>query len=142
MKKPIFTWNPDTGESLCVIKDRDKVYYGIASCAPEDLDMMNEKAGCFIAEKRAKIMMLRSKRDELKIELKALKKYYSSMNTSKYFDDTSYPIRRLISHMSRLSEDLEDIKNLLDYEQEILNKYIQEKEKFYQKIRKNRNKKS
>ena len=142
MKKPIFTWNPETGESLCIIKDHDKIYYGIASCSPEDSDMMNEKTGGFIAEKRAKIMILRNKRDELKVELNALKKYYFSMNKSKYFDDTSYPIRRLIRHISKTQENLKDIKNLLKYEQNILNKYIQEKEKFYQKIRKNRNKKS
>ena len=138
MKKPIFTWDLETGEALCVIKDKDKVYYGVAKCHPDDSDMKSEKTGCFIAEQRAKIMMLRSKRDELYIELKALKKYYASMIMSKYFDDTSYPIRRLQNHMLKIKRDIIDIKELLQDEQDTLNIYIKEKEKFYQRIRKNR----
>lgn len=35
MKKPIFTWDLETGEALCVIKDKDKVYYGVAKCHPD-----------------------------------------------------------------------------------------------------------
>lgn len=138
MKKPIFTWDLESGEALCVIKNKEKVYYGIAKCHPEDMDMKSEKTGCFIAEERAKIMMLRSKRDELKIELNALKKYYASMCKSKYFDKTSYPIKRLLNHMSRIKKDIIDIKELLQHEQKILNVYISEKEKFYKKIRENR----
>ena len=50
MKKPIFTWDLETGEALCVIKDKDKIYYGVAKCHPDDFDMKSEKTGCFIAE--------------------------------------------------------------------------------------------
>lgn len=138
MKKPIFTWDLETGEALCVIKSKDKVYYGVAKCHPDDFDMKSEKTGCFIAEQRAKIMMLRSKRDELYIELKALKKYYASMTMSKYFDDTSYPIKRLQNHILKIKEDIVNVRELLLSEQDTLNTYIKEKEKFYQKIRKNR----
>ena len=138
MKKPIFTWDAESGETLCVINDKEKVYYGIAKCHPEDMDMKSEKTGCFIAEERAKIMMLSHKRDELKIELKALKRYYASISQSKYFDETSYPIRRLLDHMSRIETDITDIKELLQYEKKILNTYISEKEKLYERIRRNR----
>lgn len=138
MKKPIFTWDLESGEALCVIKDKEKVYYGIAKCHPEDMDMKSERTGCFIAEERAKIMMLSHKRDELKIELKALKKYYASMNKSKYFDKTSYPIRRLLDHISKIEADIVDVKELLQYEKNFLNTYINEKEKLYKRIRHNK----
>lgn len=103
--------------------------------------MMNEKTGCFIAEKRAKINMLKHKKEELKIELKALKKYYYSMNKSKYFNETSYPIKRLKDHMLMIEIDIKEIKELINYEKGILNRYIKEKDNFYQQIRNNRKKK-
>ena len=81
MKKPVFTWNEEDGSALCVIYDKDKVYYGAATCHPKDKDMMSEKAGCELAYLRAALMGLRSVRDELKAELQGLKKYYYSMNT-------------------------------------------------------------
>ena len=101
---------------------------------------MNEKTGCYIAEQRAKLMMLRDQRDESKVELRALIKLYSSMNTSKYFDIDSYPIRRLLSHIKQLVQDIEDYKNLIKYERDALTNYIKTKEEFYQKIRQNRKK--
>lgn len=87
MKQPIFNWDPETGGALCIFQTKEKTYYGTAICAPKDRDMMSERTGCFIAEQRAILNMLRDKRDTLKIELKALKKYYYSMNKSKYFDE-------------------------------------------------------
>ena len=135
-----FSWDPETGEALCLIQKKGKVYYGTAICSPEDTDMMNEKTGCYIAEQRAKLMMLRDQRDESKVELRALIKLYSSMNTSKYFDIDSYPIRRLLSHIKQLVQDIEDYKNLIKYERDALTNYIKAKEEFYQKIRQNRKK--
>lgn len=136
-----FNWDASSGEALCTIQEKDNFYYGTAVCASQDKDMMNEKTGCFIAEKRAKINMLKHKKEELKIELKALKKYYYSMNTSKYFNETSYPIKRLKDHMLMIEIDIKEIKELISYEKGILNRYIKEKDNFYQQIRNNRKKK-
>ena len=99
---------------------------------------MNEKTGCFIAEKRAMIKMLRDERDELKIEFKALKKYLSSMIYSKYFDTTSYPIRRLQRQMQDLLKQIDETKKSLKEEENSLTQYIQQKTEFYKKIRANR----
>lgn len=140
MKKPIFNWDPETGGALCVFQTKEKTYYGTAICAPEDRDLMSEKTGCFIAEKRAILNMLRDQRDRLKIELKALKKYYYSMNTSKYFDETSYSIRRLVSQMKQLTEDIQSLQIEIAAQQEFLTYYITEKGKLFKKIRENRQK--
>lgn len=32
MKRPRFTWNEESGEALCVIQDKNKTYYGTATC--------------------------------------------------------------------------------------------------------------
>ena len=138
MKKMNFSWDPKTGSSLCIIQTKHKTYYGYALCSIEDRDMMNEKTGCFIAEKRAMIKMLRDERDELKIEFKALKKYLSSMIYSKYFDTTSYPIRRLQRQMQDLLKQIDETKKSLKEEENSLTQYIQQKTEFYKKIRANR----
>ena len=118
MKRPIFSWDPEEGTALCIKKKKKKTYYGIANCSPEDRDMMSEKTGCFIAEKRAYIMALQDFRDKLRIELKALKRFYYSINTSKYFDSKSYEVRRLISHIEMTKKDIEDTKKVLEYEKQ------------------------
>ena len=43
-KTPFFSWDPETGSALCVLFDRDKTYYGTATCAAADKDMMSEEA--------------------------------------------------------------------------------------------------
>ena len=101
---------------------------------------MSEKTGCFIAEKRAYIMALQDFRDKLRIELKALKRFYYSINTSKYFNPKSFEARRLITHMEMTQKDIEDTKEVLKYEKQQLKDYLKDKENFYKKIRHNREK--
>ena len=114
MKKPIFNWEEETGTALCVIYDKDKVYYGNATCHPDDRDMISEKTGCEIAYRRACIMRLKSLKEEFKLEYKTLKKCYYSMNTSKYFNPKSYEARRIVSHMQQAQENIEAIKYVIE----------------------------
>lgn len=102
--------------------------------------MKNEKTGCYIAEKRAYIDALSGRRNEMQIELKALKRYYYSMNTSKYFNPNSYEIRRLMSHIGLLEADIVAAKELISLEKQNLKQYLDRKEDFYKKIRRNRKK--
>lgn len=57
--------------------------------------MMSEKTGCEIAFRRAKIEVLKSYRDELKIKLEALRQLYYSMNQSNKFNEKSYENKML-----------------------------------------------
>ena len=138
MKKPVFSWDPEEGAALCVIQDKDKTYYGIANCSPEDKDMMSEKTGCFIAEKRAYIMALAGYRDNLRTELKALKRFYYSINTSKYFNPESYEVRRLLNLIEITEQDIASTKKLLKYEKQQLKDFLKDKADFYKRIRRNR----
>lgn len=140
MKRPRFTWNEENGEALCVIQDKNKIYYGTATCHQNDRDMMSEKTGCEIAFLRANLMALRNYRDELQIELKGLKKYYYSINRSKYFNEKSYEVQRLQAHMQMLKDDLNSLKELIEEERQYLINYLKGKGEFYKKIRQNREK--
>ena len=61
-----------------------------------DQDMMSEKTGCEIANRRAEIMVLKGYvKNELKPRLRALKQLYYSMNRSKYFNEKSYENKML-----------------------------------------------
>lgn len=136
--EPLFCFSKEDGTALCVLSTKRKSYVGTATCSPTDQDMMSEKTGCEIAYRRALITALRSRRDELKIQIKALQTYYYTMNNSKYFEEDSYPIRRLKSHIDMLNDELAETKKLLKEEQNYLKKYMENKTEFYTKIRKNR----
>lgn len=70
--EPTFEWQEDIKTAICTLTDGEQLFYGMATCAPEDYDMCSEKTGCEIAFKRAKIKYLRYYRDTLKFQLRAL----------------------------------------------------------------------
>ena len=55
MGKISYDWDEKTGQAVCTIIDRGKVYQGFAWCREEDKDMMSSKTGLTIAEFRAHI---------------------------------------------------------------------------------------
>ena len=99
---------------------------------------MSEKTGCEIAYHRAIINSLKDRKNELSIKLSGLRDYYYTMNCSKYFKEDDYAIRRLVSHMDMLIDDIAITKDLIKEEQDYLKKYMSDKADFYKKIRNNR----
>lgn len=138
MKRPQFVWNEEDGSSLCVIQDKNNFYYGTAQCSYEDQDMKSEKTGCEIAYRRASIKALKGKKQELMLELKGLKKYYYSINQNKSFNADSFESKRLIHHIKTLTNDIENLKQLIIEHQKELKDYLDKKAVFYKKIRQNR----
>lgn len=139
-KKPIFTFDKETGHAKCVLREGSKRYEGHAFCHEDDGDMMSEKTGCEIALRRAKINTLRGYRDELKIRLSALNQYYHSMNMSYRFNEKSYENKMLQKQIRQIKFDLDTIKEMIADEEQMLREYITEKDKFYKRIRANREK--
>ena len=137
-RQPVFDWNEETGVATCVLKDKEHSYYGVAHCSPKDEDMKSQKTGLTIAYRRAFISALCQRRDELKNQLKGLHDFYYSINTSKYFDKNSYPIRQLTSSIKRLEFYLRSIREEIKIEKDDLRKYMSDKAVFYNKIRANR----
>lgn len=141
MNKITYDWNPDEGVSICTIRDKEKVFYGMAYCRNEDRDMMSEKTGMTIALMRAQIDQLVDKRDnELKPALKALQKYLNVINQSKRYNPDSYEVRMLQRQIDQYKEQVDIVQDLIRTTKGALKIYMKDKAEFYAKVRKNRDK--
>lgn len=139
MRKFNTVWDPETYVAICEIKTPDGyAATGFSACHPNDVDMVSEKTGCQIAERRAYIDYLKHTKKTLNAELKILKKFYNVVNQSKYYNEADYTNQMLIRHISRLESDIDDIKQEIDLQRSLLQEYLDNKEKFYQSVRKNR----
>lgn len=140
-QEPLFSFDPTTGEATCILQDKEgNIIYGIAQCHPHDMDMISEKTGCNYAYSRAYIKVLQKYKKELKIKLSALNQLYYSMNRSKHFNEKSYENKMLQRQIKMLKEDIEYTNILIGDERSILKQTIDEKDKFYKRVRDNRNK--
>lgn len=134
-----YTYND--GIARCIIIDNDgTTYIGEAHCHPEDVDMMSEKTGLQIAETRANIKFLRHLIKDSKRELKALKDFHSLLKFNPYYNKDVRETHLLIREIRRREKDIKENEKSLKEMKDTLIEYIAEKEKFYQKIRRYRNK--
>ena len=98
--------------------------------------MKSEKTGCEIANRRAEIMVLKGYvKNELKPRLRALKQLYYSMNRSKYFNEKSYENKMLQSQIRVIKNELDTTNQIIAELEYDLSRYLDEKDKFYKKIR-------
>lgn len=123
-----------------IIDNDGSIYIGEAHCHPEDTDMMSEKTGLQIAETRANIKFLKRLIKESKRELKALKDFHSLLKFNPYYNKDVRETHLLIREIRRREKDIKENEKSLKEMENTLAEYIAEKEKFYQKIRRNRNK--
>ena len=136
MSKITYDWNQETGQAVCTIIDKGKIYQGFAWCREEDKDMLSCKVGLTIAEFRAHIAQSKGIRDnEIKPGLAALKQAKYAINQSKYFNENSYEYRMLEQQIKNYEQDLIFIKNTIALQRANLNRYMQDKANFYKKIR-------
>ena len=140
MEKINTLWDEEYKHAYCGIKTPDgNTVVGEAICHPQDVDMVSEKTGCTIAERRAYIKYMQYQKENiLKPELKALKKFYNVVNQSKYYNEQDYTNQMLIRHIKRLEEDIESLKQEIKTEKINLRDYISTKDTFYQEVRKHR----
>ena len=140
MNTPKFEWYEEDRQAICKLHTKYGIFTGIASCHPDDEDMMSEKVGCEIAYSRAAIESLKYERDNvIKPSLKALKQLYYSMNRSKRFNPKSYEYKMLKRQIECWEFDLAMIGDMIDTERTWIRDYINTKEALYQNIRANRN---
>ena len=136
--EPQFAWDETAGIASCILTDGNIFFCGTASCHSDDADMMSEKTGCEIAYRRAKIESFKYYRNTLKQQLKALNQLYYSMNQSQKFNPKSYENRMLQRQIQMIKLDLDTVNEMLVGERQKLKTYIDEKDKFYNQIRKMR----
>ena len=140
MNMPKFEWYEEDRQAICKLHTKYGTFTGIASCHPDDEDMMSEKVGCEIAYSRAAIESLKYERDcVIKPSLKALKQLYYSMKHSKKFNPKSYEYKMLKRQIECWEFDLTVINDMINTERTWIRDYINTKEALYQNIRANRN---
>jgi hypothetical protein len=137
--EPIFQYDPETMESICILTSGNTSFVGKAQCHKDDADFASEKTGQTIAQFRATIKYFQHiKNNELKPKLNALKQLYYSMNRSKHFNPKSYEAKMLFRQIRLKEEDLEFCKNAIQKTKRYIKEYIDQKEQNYQLIRKKR----
>jgi hypothetical protein len=100
------------------------------------MDFASERTGCYIAETRAVIRVLRYQRDhEIKPTLAAFNHLYSNMKTSKYYNPKSYEAKMLRRQIRSLENELAAVNADLAAERTSLSEYLKSKEKLYTKLR-------
>lgn len=135
-KQPQYSWNENTGTAFATIFYKNYTFTGEARCHPGDKDMMSKLTGQTIAEYRATLKYLKFVRDcELQPQLQSLKQLYYSMNHSKYFNPKSYEAKMLYRQINHLTEDLKEIKYLIDLTKKALVAYINIKERDHTQLR-------
>ncbi len=134
-----YTYKNGTAK-YAIIDNDGNTYIGNAYCHPEDIDMMSEKTGLYIAEMRANIKYLRYLIKDSKKELKSLVDFHSLLKFNPYYNENNRETKLLIREIRRRKKDIEENKKALKDMQLSLKEYITQKNEFYQKIRKNRNK--
>lgn len=140
MKEPRYEWDEATKTATCTLaRSKDgREYTGKAICHPDDEDMMSKMTGFSIATLRAELEELKDMRREIEITVKSYAHLYSIMSKSKKFNSESYEAKTLRRKLYHAQEDLVCMReSILDKRAEI-KWYIDEKEKFYTTIRKNR----
>jgi hypothetical protein len=138
-KYPIYQYDVETHESICVLKYKDFTFTGKANCHPDDADMESSRTGITIAQMRATIKYLQHlKNNELKPKLDALNQLYYSINKSKKHDPNSYEAKMLHRQIELYKADLAEIRTTLARVKEELRFYIKDKEELYTKWRNNR----
>ena len=136
---PSFTWDEEKGVATCTLQDGNNYFVGIAQCCETDRDMQSEKTGCDIALRRAEIKYYIHLRDnEIKPGLKALQQLYSNMVISKNYNKKSYEARMLYRRIKQFKNDLDIINEMLTDAKQELKTVIEQKDKFYRRIRANR----
>lgn len=112
------------------------MYYGTASCQPEDRDMISEKVGCEIAYRRARINYFKSQKAEYRAKLEGLCHFKSTLKPT--VDTNNYIYKRLLKEIKNTESKIIYFCSKIDFEKSRLREYINDKEGFYQYIRKKR----
>ena len=140
MRESRIKYDKENNIATYTFLDRGREFTGKATCHPLDADMCTEYTGIEIARRRAVIEYLKFTRDQIRSELQALNHFYSTIYRSNSFNENAYENKMLRRQIQLTNDDLTVIRQELAMEQQNLKTYINEKEKFYQKVRDNRQK--
>lgn len=141
MKKNKYRFSFVDGKAQYIIRYKKKEFCGESFCHPEDKDFESEKVGLLIAETRAAVKVLKYIRDcELKPFLNGLNHILASMNRGKKYNLKSQEYKLIKRQFYITKKEINNINEEIFTLNNTLTSYIEEKDKFYKKIRKARSK--
>ena len=122
----------------CEIKDPKygRTYIGEAHCHPEDESYRSTITGSTIAEMRARVELLKTCRNDIRVELEGLEHLYNSMSSSKKFNPKSYEAKRIRRRMYILRRELNETKEIISKDKESIKEYIKGKDQIHEYLRK------
>lgn len=129
-----FMYN-NSGYTTCELQYDGKTFIGRANCLDQDMDFWSENVGCFIAEMKAKIKMMRYMRSKTRKELKVLVDFQKRLECCKNYNPKSFEAKRLRKEIYYYQTEIETITNAIQDTESYLKEYIEGKEKVYQKLR-------
>ena len=135
-------WNAELGMAQCIITDTSNNVtlrgYGRAICSEEDEKYASEITGRYIANCRARIEIMRQKRDyELKPAIMTLQHVISTMEHSNKYNPNSYEAKRIRKELKNLQNDLRITCSIINDEKESLKIYLEQKDAIYRKLDEN-----
>ena len=134
-------WDEEHGVARCILSYRmsSGAYLkgiGIAECHPDDTPFISQLTGGVIAQYRAEIDLLKKiNQFELGPSITAVKHIYCTMTRSKHYNPKSYEANRIKRELAHLLDEYTENKNMIVLLKHNLDKYIQDKEKLYKKIK-------
>lgn len=112
-----YNFDKETGVFTCDIYYRGLKFTGMAHCAPEDREHMNERTGGTLAEARATRKVLKYYRSVLLDQRDILKHLFTNIESSHYYDPHHYESRMIRSQgraIEREIQETDEAINILD----------------------------
>lgn len=137
--RTIFNHDEELMTTACfLVSKQGRVFSGFAKCEEEDKEFYNRLTGEVIAHLKASIQAEKFHREELKDELRALKKYHSNIINAKWYERQNPIAKHLYRTIVDLEDEIEASKEYAEKMKKSLKEYIDNKERFYKVVRKNR----
>ena len=134
-----FFWDTDQRVCTCILTAHGTEFCGTAICHPNDEDMKSTRTGEIIAFNRAYIKYIQYMRNtQINPMLKVLTDLYKNMASSHRFNPKSFEAIQLYKEIKGYEESKRVINQLIKDTREYLKTYIDEKDKFYQRMRKSK----
>lgn len=137
----IHYFDEETHTYYCLTSDHcGHRFLGQAICAEEDREFESSIIGYNIATARAQAKALKFCKDVVQAELNGLKHYHSVIRRSKKFKQKGYEAKMLYRQINIKKDMINALKEEITQLNTDLDKYINEKEQFHQRIREKRQK--
>lgn len=135
MKREYF-YDPAMGVAHCILTHKGMEFGGTATCHPEDGDFMSERTGLYIAETRANIRYLKSKKPELRTAITTLQHAVNCMRDSKNFNPKAKEFQIVYRLLYDKKSELDSLNSRIKMEKEYLEDYVRNKDIVHNKMRK------